>query len=209
MEELAVALTLGLAAGVSPGPLLTLVVSATLERGFGAGLRVASAPLVTDLPIILACLLVLRSVPEAFLAGVTLLGGAFVTYLGVDTLRRSFQPQKLGAGAGTAARDLWRGVVVNLLSPHPWLFWLGVGTPLALRLWAASPALSLGWIALFYSGLVGSKIALAWIVARGRGRLDQRWYHGLLAGCGAMLVALGGLLLFQGGRAVFDVLSGS
>ena len=62
MEDLVVALTLGLAAGVSPGPLLALVVSATLERGFGAGLRVASAPLVTDLPIILACVSVLRSV---------------------------------------------------------------------------------------------------------------------------------------------------
>ena len=34
---------MGLAAGVSPGPLLALVISSTLERGFGAGLRVALA----------------------------------------------------------------------------------------------------------------------------------------------------------------------
>jgi len=44
-------LGLGLAAGASPGPLLTLVVSSTLARGFGAGLRVALAPVLTDAPI--------------------------------------------------------------------------------------------------------------------------------------------------------------
>jgi threonine/homoserine/homoserine lactone efflux protein len=36
MELMLVGLGLGLAAGVSPGPLLTLVVSSTLARGFGA-----------------------------------------------------------------------------------------------------------------------------------------------------------------------------
>ena len=36
-------LGLGLAAGISPGPLLALLISSTLERGFGAGLRVIAA----------------------------------------------------------------------------------------------------------------------------------------------------------------------
>ena len=41
MEAILLAFSLGLAAGLSPGPLLTLVVSTSLARGFGAGLRVA------------------------------------------------------------------------------------------------------------------------------------------------------------------------
>ena len=27
----------------------------------------------------------------------------------------------------SGARDLLRGAMVNALSPHPWIFWLGVG----------------------------------------------------------------------------------
>ncbi len=76
-------LSLGLGAGLSPGPLLTLVITATLERGFGAGLRVALAPFITDLPIILATLLFLNSLPEVAVVGLTLAGGLFVLYLGV------------------------------------------------------------------------------------------------------------------------------
>ncbi len=60
MELVLIGLGLGLAAGVSPGPLLTLVVSSTLARGFGAGLRVALAPVLTDAPIIVLAILVLQ-----------------------------------------------------------------------------------------------------------------------------------------------------
>ena len=51
--------TLGLSAGISPGPLLTLVISESLKHGPGGGIKVALSPLITDLPIILASLLIL------------------------------------------------------------------------------------------------------------------------------------------------------
>jgi threonine/homoserine/homoserine lactone efflux protein len=46
------ALVFGLSAGLSPGPLMTLVIAETLKRGIPAGIRIAVAPLITDLPII-------------------------------------------------------------------------------------------------------------------------------------------------------------
>ena len=50
---------LGLSAGLSPGPMLTLVVSQTLRHGIQEGVKVAFAPLLTDTPIVIACLLFL------------------------------------------------------------------------------------------------------------------------------------------------------
>ncbi len=200
MQELSIALGIGLAAGISPGPLLTLMISATLERGFGAGLRVACAPLVSDLPIVVASIWMLSRVPETFLTGVTIIGGLFVIFIGLETLsscRKTFDPR---AAAVDGARDLWRAALVNMLNPHAWIFWLSVGVPLTLKLWHRSPALAAGWVAAFYCGLVGSKIVLAWIVAKGRKRLNQRWYRGVLALCGVALIVLGGLLCWQGVR---------
>ncbi|MCD6225405.1 MAG: hypothetical protein J7K32_07820 [Deltaproteobacteria bacterium] len=43
---------LGLSAGLIPGPLLTLVISETLRHNIKAGIKIAVAPLLTDLPII-------------------------------------------------------------------------------------------------------------------------------------------------------------
>ena len=65
MTYLLTGLTLGFAAGISPGPLMTLVITRTLERGLGAGLRVAVAPLLTDLPIIAASLIFFAALPSA------------------------------------------------------------------------------------------------------------------------------------------------
>ncbi len=43
---------LGLSAGISPGPILTLAISYTLQHGLKEGIKIAIVPLITDLPII-------------------------------------------------------------------------------------------------------------------------------------------------------------
>lgn len=43
----------GLTAGISPGPLLTHVITETIKHNRREGIRIAFAPLFTDLPIIL------------------------------------------------------------------------------------------------------------------------------------------------------------
>lgn len=206
-----VALGLGLASSVGPGPLLTLVVATTLERGFAAGLRVALSPFVTDAPLILVCFLVLRSVPGTFLTFVTLVGGGFVIYLGIETFGHLRRPPRIGEEALEEARstDLWRGALVNVLSPSPWLFWLGVGVPEMIRLAESSWILSISWATLFVAGLSGGKVGLAWIIARGRGRLDGRWYRLLLGACGAFLLGFGAWLLWLGALEMLDILVGS
>ncbi len=205
MQDLVAAASIGLGAGVSPGPLLTLVVTATLERGFGAGVRVAMAPLITDLPVIILAVFAAQAVPIAALSLLSLVGGLFVGYLGFDTLRQSRTAVLPAAGTLDAQagdrRDLWRGAVVNILSPHPWLAWLTVLGPMLTNLGRRSLSLAGAFLVIFYLGLVGAKVVIAMGIARGRRHVDTRWYRVILAACGALLVALGAVLVFQGGRA--------
>jgi len=206
LEALITGWSLGLAAGLSPGPLLTLVVTATLERGFGAGLRVALAPLLTDLPIVTASLLVTAALPAIALAALSIGGGLFVIHLGVSTLQRASEGLVAGDGAGT--KDLWRGALVNVLSPHPWLFWLGIGGPQVVGLWRSTSAGAAGFIGLFYAALVGSKILVAAIVARSRRALGGRGYRFVVGACGLLLVGLGLWLAIRGGLDARLVLVG-
>ena len=197
MEAVAAGLALGLAAGVSPGPLLTLVISSTLERGLGAGLRVSIAPLLTDAPIVALSLVVLRELPPALLDGFSVVGGLVVIWIGVGTLRsarRGPLPEDQGSGSG----DIWRGVLVNVLSPHPWLFWASVGGPLLLTSWRAAPWRGIGFLAAFYGLIVGSKMVVAVITARGRRFLGGAGSRALLTVAGLLLIGLGLLLIRQG-----------
>lgn len=53
IDFLTIGAALGLSAGLAPGPLLTLVISETLQHGVKSGVKVALAPVITDLPITL------------------------------------------------------------------------------------------------------------------------------------------------------------
>ena len=198
MEALILGLGLGTVAGISPGPLLTLVITATLERGVGGGLRVAASPLVSDAPIVTACLLTLTRLAEQWLALLGGLGGVFVIYLGVEMLWRAgsatLEPQPAAAGT----QDLFRGALVNALSPHPWLFWFGVGGPAMIRFGEQSYWLTALFVVAFFTCLIGAKALVAVLVARGRGLLGGTRYRWALRICGVLLAALGVLLIVQG-----------
>ena len=190
MDTLLLGLSLGLGAGLAPGPLLALVVAATLERGFAAGARIAAAPLLSDAPIVLLCVLVLRELPQGVLDGLSLAGGLFVAWL-------AFQAWRGAATSSGMASDLRRAVLVNALSPHPWLFWLTVGGPLVVDAGDRSPWLAVAFLAGFYGTLVGAKVALARVVAalpqarRGEGGRGARLVSAALLAAAAVALLAG------------------
>jgi len=188
----------GLAAGLSPGPLLTLLVAVSIERGFPAGLRIAVAPLITDAPIVLLALLLLKDLPESFLGSLTLLGGLFVLYLGIQGLRRGAPTLQPVEAPPAAAKDLWQGAVVNFFNPHPWVFWISVGAPTLVSGWRQNPWDAVGYLVGFYGLIVSSKIGLAWLAAQGRHTLRGPWFRRILTLCGLLLVVLGAFLCYRG-----------
>lgn len=200
MSYLLAGLTLGFAAGLSPGPLMTLVITRTLEYGLAAGLRVAMAPLITDAPIVVLTVLVVSALPPGVETGLTLAGALFVLYLAWEIAHgapRATLLQASAAGRASASADLWRGAMVNVLSPHPWLFWIGVGAPLVTQTWQTRPVLAVAFLTSFYALLVGSKALTAFAVAGGRRYLNDTWYRRLLIASALLLAFFGFRLLWQ------------
>jgi threonine/homoserine/homoserine lactone efflux protein len=190
---------MGLSAGLSPGPLMTLVVTASLRSGLAGGIRVALAPLATDVPIIAVSVLLIERLPPSALRWVGTAGGLVVIWMGVEILR-SLRHAMLPSNGGDQAdlgQEFWRGVVVNALNPHPYLFWTTVGAPALVTGWRSSPAHALAFLLPFYILLVGSKVALAWLVSRQAGGLALIWYRRILGACGLALLSMGGWLIWQ------------
>jgi threonine/homoserine/homoserine lactone efflux protein len=195
----------GLAAGLSPGPLLALVVSQTVRHGAREGLRVAVAPLITDAPIILLSVLVLsRLDSDAILGLVALVGGGFVAFLAIESLRTT----GLDASTASAPSRSWRqGATVNALSPHPYLFWITVGAPILLSASAGGVAGPVAFLAGFYVCLVGSKVAVALAVGASRGALTGPAYPWVMRVLGAVLLVFA-ILLVREGLILLGIVSG-
>ncbi len=200
-----VGLLLGLSAGFAPGPLLTLVVSETLRRGVGAGIRVAIAPVLTDLPIILLSLLVLGGLSRytTLLGLISLCGALVVSVMAIDVLRSD---PSLDAGSGRTLGSLYKGVLANALSPHPYLFWISVGGPLMLKAEAVSLSVAVAFVVAFYVTLLGSKVAIAVAVGRSRAFLAGGVYRVVLRVLGVLLLGLA-LGLFYDGLQLIGLLA--
>lgn len=196
MTEFLLGLGLGLGAGISPGPLQTLVVTSTLRGGFGAGVRVAIAPLLTDAPIIALTVAVISTIPESTVRAIAVAGGLMLVAMGAWEIVKA---RGNAAAESESARsdDILRGVLVNGLSPHPWLFWIGVGAPVLVTAWRVSPGRAVAYLVGFYLTIIGAKIAIAAVVAAGRQRLSTEWRYRLLVGGGAVLVIFGVLLVLR------------
>ena len=194
MPYLFLGLSLGLSAGLAPGPLLALVIQRSVQGGLASGLRVAVAPLLSDLPIVVLSFLLVGRLPEAGLDIMLGIGGLFVLWLGVDAMRH--------AGDGidttvtkTARQDYLHGALINFLNPHPYLFWIAVGAPTVVRAWRTDPWMAVVFIVSFYVLLIGSKVVLAFLFSRARA-LPQRQYTWMIRFSSLLLLIAGIFMLY-------------
>jgi threonine/homoserine/homoserine lactone efflux protein len=194
LEFLLKGLILGFTAGISPGPMLAMVIRETLQHGRRAGQLVAVAPLITDAPIIALALLVVGAMPVWAAQALGFIGGGFVIWMGIDALRIQVVRETPGAAFGS----LRRAVVTNFLNTSPWLFWLPVGGPLLVDAWRQGGPLWAGMFLLgFYLLLVGNKLLLAELVTRSRRFLQGSAYHRVLQASGIVMIGLGILLIIE------------
>jgi threonine/homoserine/homoserine lactone efflux protein len=192
-------LTLGAAAGLMPGPLLALMVSETVKHGKREGFRIAVAPLLTDPPILIVAYLVAAAMSNLRLFNgiISLAGAVYLCYLGIESFALGEGSVNRGVGK---PRSLRRGMLTNLLNPHPYVFWLTVGAPTVLKAFGVSVPAAAGFVAAFYAGIVGSKMGIALAVDRARGFMGGRGYFIALKILGAVLVVFAAILFAEGVR---------
>jgi threonine/homoserine/homoserine lactone efflux protein len=197
LEFLSAGIVLGLAAGFAPGPLLVLVISETLRHGIGGGLKVSIAPLVTDVPIILVSLLLLNRLAEhkPILGCISMIGGLFILYLAYESLRTRGIELKLSA---VKTGSFKKGVITNALNPHPYMFYMTVGSPIIYRSLHQNILATLSFVGSFLLLLVGSKVVLALVVERSRSFLKGRLYIWVMRVLGALLIIFSMVLLRDG-----------
>ena len=196
------ACVLGATSGLSPGPLLTLVVAESFRRGFRSGAAVAVAPLLTDAPVILLMILLARilSSMDSVIGGLYLAGACYLAYLSIEQFRfKGLEIDKVS----NAAVSFRKGVIVNLLNPAPYVFWLTIGAPLLAQAREISWTVVAAFLAAFYGLLVGMKLLLAVLIGKNRHLLKGRYYKAVMRGMGIVLLLFAAIFIKNGIEKIF------
>lgn len=201
MEFLLSGITLGLSAGLLPGPLQTYLIQLALTLGWRRTLIAVLSPLIADIPVIILMVFILSRFPPEITRWLQIAGGLFVLWLAWGTWRQLRAGKVIGAEAGTLTMTprqvLVRMIGVNLLSPGPYIFWSTVNGPLLVQGLNQSVLHGAAFLVGFYGMFLGILTALVIVFDRLR-RLDPRVTQALLLITVIALVLLGLSLIAQG-----------
>jgi threonine/homoserine/homoserine lactone efflux protein len=167
-------ISLGAAAGVSPGPFTMVVISESLAHGSKAGYRAALAPFITDTPIIIASVFILSRVAQfdMVLACISLVGSVILFSLAYKSFTLKESSLRLEK---EEPKSLRKAILVNFTNPNPYLFWLTICGPLLVKSYNESGFLApIAFLVSFYALLIGIKMTFAFIAGKTHQALNPK-----------------------------------
>ncbi len=194
-------LLLGINAALAPGPLLVLTISETLRHGFKAGVEVALAPFITDLPVIVLVLVLLRKMgqSEPIMGLITLAGGVYLLFLAYGNFKAGkiiaieFEETK-------KRKSFQKAIITNFLNPNPYLFWSTIGGGYLIN---GSARHNIVFLTIFYMMLVGGKVVLAFLAYYGRAYLQSHVYRFCMGGLGVFMLFFSGMFFYKAMKLLF------
>lgn len=162
-------LTLGLSAALTPGPLQAYLLSQTMKQGWRRTLPATFAPLLSDGPIVVVVLIALANFPSWFLNGIRIVGGVFLLFLAWGAFQAFKQAESLFSEQMVSTeKSFAKAILVNFLSPGPYIFWTTITGPLLLAGWRQAPVYGLSLLFGFYGAFIGCTMLLVLLVALAR-----------------------------------------
>ena len=172
-------LTLGFAAGAQPGPFQTYLITQSLANGWRKTIIAAFAPLVSDGPIILITLLVLKQMPASLQRGLYIAGGIFILYLAWSSFKQWRAFDENAEEEAQSKQGLWKAAVMNLVSPGPYIFWSLVSGPIFLKGLRESTSNGVAFMAAFYGTMILLNAALIVVIGLAS-QIGERIQRGML-----------------------------
>ena len=188
----------GLTAASQPGSFQTYLVSQTLTRGWKRTLPAALAPLISDGPIILICVVLLSQVPDWLKRFLHIAGGLFILYLAYGAYKtwKNFN-LSVPAVETETRQSVLKAAMMNALNPNPYIFWTLVTGPILLQGWRESPVNGIGFLAGFYISMILCLVLII-IVFGIASRFGSKVNRTMLGISAIALFCFGGYQLWQG-----------
>jgi len=195
--------SIAFAAGAQPGPFTSFLIGRTLAQGWRKSIILALTPLVTDVPIILVVLVILKQFPPELIRFIQLIGGVYLLWIAYGSWRQfragqaSFKPEATPSDGVSPARTLLQGSLMAWVSPGPYIFWATINGPLLIQGLNQSVLFGLAFLVAFYGTFIGILSLYILVFDRLR-RIDERVTRGIFLVTLIVMVLFGLRLIGQG-----------
>ncbi len=185
-------LILGLTAGISPGPLMAVLISEILKGNLKNGLIISTIPVITDIPLILITIFILKKFEniEPIISLLYFIGGIILIYFGY----KDISTNKIEISDSSEISSFKKGIITNLSNPHPYIFWIFIGVPFMMK---GGIVEITAFISGFFTGIVSVKVGIALMVEKGKSIVDSKFYLYLIKISGLILIIFGLWFLYQ------------
>lgn len=197
-------ISLGFSAGTLPGPMQAYLINTTLAQGWRKSIIIIFSPLIVDIPFILFAVFALREFPDWFLSGLRVGGGLLLYWIAWGAWQRWRVGGGIDAGDGNTAPAqtsrraiLTRGLLINFISPGPYLFWSTINGPLLVDALNQSFGHALAFLLGFYGTFLAMMTIVIGLFTLLR-RVDARVTRWVLLATILLLVVIGTQLILQG-----------
>ncbi|WP_210453220.1 LysE family translocator [Pantoea ananatis] len=202
-EIITAAFTFGLVAGLKPGPLGIIVIQQTLSRGLSSGVLASLSPILSDTPIIILAIIILRNFSniDIFIALISLTGGLNLLWISIKLLKvnmNKFSDNNLSSSS------LLMAVKINLLNPTPYLFWFTIGGSYII---SGTFMESILFSFVSVASLILSKIFVALLALYFKGFLSSNRYLYVMRTLSLVLFIFGFQLIYRSLELTHSILS--
>ena len=206
------ALTVGFSGALMPGSLLTYTIRQALSVGRRAGFIVATGHALLELVLIILIFMGFDTVLNSRYAqiGIGLIGGTLLMFMGVDMIRGAIRNTvKVQTEAGTALSKslLLSGILISVANPFFLLWWSIIGLGFIMQ---AFNSFGIAGVVIYYIGHICADYiwygSISVIVGTTRKFIREKPYRVLIAALGGLLIFFGGKFLFT---AILDVVTQS
>ncbi len=197
------ALTIGFSGAMMPGSLLTYTLKQSLATGKRAGFIIVAGHALLELLLLILIFLgfdtILRSDYAQIAIG--LVGGALLLFMGFDMIRGAIKNTlhvKTDGVSSKSANLLLSGAVLSASNPYFLIWWAIIGLGLLTE---AYKAFGIAGVCVFYIGHISADFiwygCISVLVGTTRKFIPEKPYR-------IMIALLGGLLLFFGGKFMYN-----
>jgi len=183
---------------------MTLSIAQTIKYNAGEGIKIALAPLITDLPIAVISILIISRLPnkDVCLGIIFLIGAIFIARLGLKGIKS--KPIEIDENQ-ESPNSLKKGIAANFLNPNVYIFWFTIGSVAVVESWAVNPLSSILYLAGFYTLLIGSRIILSLIVSKTKAFKHPGVYITSMKILGSVLILFAIYYAYQGIEKLISV----
>lgn len=194
----------GLSGGLTPGPLLTLVISETLRYHIREGIKISFAPIFSDLPIVLASLFLISKLSDTkpVLGLIAFVGALYLIYLSYGNI--TFNGVELTMDK-VKPKSLQKGIIANFVNPNPYIFWMTIGAPTVIKASENGYLAPTFFVIAMYVFMIGAKISVATMVGKSKRFLTSNLYKYLIRFLGLVLLFFA-IYFFREGMIAFKLI---